>query len=111
MTPTLRSFLLLVAAVVIGNGVPAIAAEAAVTTITISDMDCAGCAKKVTTKLMEVPGVAKVETEHETGIAKVTFKPKAVVSPKALWEAVEKAKKTPTKLQGPGGTFTAKPKD
>jgi Cu+-exporting ATPase len=46
----------------------------------------------------------------DTQTAKVTPKPKAVLSPKALWEAVEKAKKTPAKLEGPSGTFTAKPK-
>jgi hypothetical protein len=47
----------------------------------------------------------------EAQTAKVTPQPKTVLSPKALWEAVEKAKKTPAKLAGPGGTFTARPKD
>lgn len=79
-------------------------------TITMSDMDCAGCAKKVTAKLTEIEGVAKVETDVEKQTAKVTLKPRAVVSPKLLWEAVEKAKKTPTKIEGPNGILTAKPK-
>lgn len=90
---------------------PAAGAEPVVVTITISDMDCPACAKKVSTKLAEVAGVAKVETNHEEGIAKVTLQPKAVVSPKVLWEAVEKAKKTPEKLVSPSGTFTSKPKE
>ena len=96
-------------ALLIGLGAPLPAAEPAVTTITISDLDCPSCAKKVATKLSEVPGVAKVETDVEAGTAKVTAKPNANLSPKALWEAVMKAKKTPAKLVGPGGTFTAKP--
>ena len=110
MTLTNRSLIVLAAALMFGIGDPSNAAEPVVTKITISDLDCAGCAKKVTTKLLEVPGVAKVETDLETGIAQVTFKPRAVVSPRTLWEAVEKSKKTPVKLEGPGGTFTAKPK-
>jgi Cu+-exporting ATPase len=106
----MKPFILSFVVVLVGLAGPAVAAEPAKVTITMSDLDCPSCAKKVTTKLVEVPGVAKVETNHETGISVVTFKDKAVVSPKALWEAVEKAKKTPVKLEGPSGTFTEKPK-
>src|SRR5262249_43948091 len=42
--------------------------------------------------------------------AVVMPKPGQAVSPRALWEAVEKAGKTPTKLEGPSGTFTARPR-
>ena len=34
----------------------------------------------------------------------------AVMSPRSLWEAVDKAGYEPTKLEGPGGSFTTKPK-
>jgi hypothetical protein len=43
----------------------------------------------------------------------MTIKPKArkTLSPKELWEAVERAGKKPGKLTGPNGTFEAKPKN
>jgi hypothetical protein len=35
--------------------------------------------------------------------------PEAVLSPRGLWEALEKIEKPPTRLEGPSGVFTAKP--
>lgn len=90
------------------SGVTAWAAEPQ-TTITVGDLECLGCAKKCTTQLNAVAGVAKVEANVETKTIKVTPKSRAVLSPRAMWEAVEKAGKTPTKIQGPSGTFAAKP--
>jgi copper chaperone CopZ len=110
MNLVIRSLVAVAAALVLGVGGVAHAADPAPTTITIPSMDCPNCAKKVATKLSEVPGVAKVETDPDNGIATVTPQPKAVLSPKALWEAVEKAKYKPVKLEGPGGMFTEKPK-
>lgn len=89
---------------------PLMAAETAATTITLQDMHCEGCAKKVGGKLTAVSGVAKVEYDVEQKIMVVTPKDNVVLSPKALWQAVEKAGKVPTKLEGPSGTFTEKPK-
>ena len=86
------------------------AADPKPTTITIPSMHCAGCAKKVTDKLNAVVGVAKAEADMTTKTIKVTAKAAKTISAKALWEAVEKADQTPTKLDGPGGTFTEKPK-
>ena len=79
------------------------------TTITIPDMDCAGCAKKLGTKLTAVQGVAKAEYNVEARFIRVTHAPNTTPSPRALWEAVEKGDKAPSKLEGPSGTFTAKP--
>ena len=84
------------------------AAPQVATTITL-DLHCAGCAKKVETQLATVPGVATISSDVKAKTVTVTGKPEAAVSPRALWEAVEKAGKTPTKLRGPSGTFTAKP--
>ena len=86
------------------------AADAKPTVITVSNIHCAGCAKKVTDQLATVAGVAKTEADVTAKTVKITPKANATLSPKALWEAVEKADKTPTKLEGPSGTFTAKPK-
>lgn len=86
------------------------AAEVKPTTIIVKEMHCGGCAKKVAKEVSALAGVAKVETDVEARTVKVTPKANTVLSPKALWEAVEKADKEPTKLLGPSGTFTAKPK-
>lgn len=90
-------------------GTQARAADPYVTTIT-ADMHCEGCAKKVVTQLIAVPGVAKVEPDVETKTVKVTPKPNVVLSPRALWDAVDASKKKPIKLVGPSGTFTSRPK-
>ena len=80
------------------------------TTVTVPDMDCAGCAKKLIAKLKEVPGVVKAEADLEKKTIKVTPRAGFAVSPKEVWEAVEKGGKKPQKLEGPSGVFTEKPK-
>ena len=85
------------------------AADPPATTITVPEMDCASCAKKVGGKVAEVTGVAKVEYDVQARTLKVTPKAGSTLSPKALWEAVEKGGKDPSKLEGPGGTHTKKP--
>ncbi|MBA4062540.1 MAG: heavy metal transporter [Isosphaera sp.] len=85
------------------------AADPVPTTITIPDMDCASCAKKIGGKVAEVPGVAKVEYDVQARFIRVTPKTGTTLSPKALWEAAEKGGKDLSKLDGPSGTFTKKP--
>ncbi len=80
------------------------------TTITAPDMDCASCAKKVGGKVAEVKGVGKVEYNVQARTITVTPKAGESPSPKALWEAVVAGGQDPSKLEGPGGVFTAKPK-
>ena len=87
----------------------AFAAESTLTTITVSKMDCPSCAKKVAAALEKVSGVSSVKTDTKSGTAVVTPKKGAGLSPRALWDAVEKVGKQPTKLVGPKGTFTSKP--
>jgi copper chaperone CopZ len=111
MTTTTRGLAVLALALLIGGWHASAAAEPSATTITVPDLDCASCAKKVGGKVAEVPGVAKVEYSIEAKTLKVTPKTGAAPSPKALWEAVEKGGKSPSRLEGPGGTFTAKPKN
>ena len=80
------------------------------TTITLQVLTCEGCAKKVAAELSEVPGVGSVKTDVKSKTATVIPKGNVTLSPLQLWEAVEKAGKTPVKLTGPSGTFTSKPK-
>jgi copper chaperone CopZ len=79
------------------------------TTITIEDLHCAGCAKRVVRRLTTVRGVAAAQAELKTSSVTVTPQAQRAPSPRDLWEAVEKAGFRPTKLVGPAGTFTAKP--
>ena len=86
------------------------AADPPATTISVDGMHCAGCASKIARNLQAVAGVNKAQVDAEKAVATVTPKSKTALSPRALWEAVEKADYKPTKLVGPAGTFTAKPK-
>lgn len=90
---------------------PTVAADVvpATTTITVEGMHCPVCAKSLTTKLKALKAVQNVEVDVMAGTAKVTPAPAATVSPKVLWETVVTAGYKPTKLVGPGGTFTKKP--
>lgn len=81
-------------------------------TITVPAMHCAGCAKKIVDKLATMKGVAKAEAFVATKTIKVMAKPNVTLSPKELWELVEKVEQAPTKLETPTGTVhTARPKN
>ncbi len=80
------------------------------TKLTVPGLDCMSCAKKAGDKLYAVPGVGEVKVDIKAKLLIVTPKQGAVMSPRSLWEAVDKAGYEPTKLEGPGGSFTAKPK-
>ena len=86
------------------------AAESKWTTITVKKMHCAGCAKKISARLYAVRGVKEVRMDLKKKILYVAPQKKAVLSPLAMWEAVEKAKDIPVRMAGPSGTFTKKPK-
>lgn len=106
-----RVFVLSAACAVLALFVTVIrAADPPSTTISVQGMHCAGCASKVSSNLQAVTGVQKASADAAKSVAVVTAKANASPSPKALWEAVEKAGYKPTKLVGPAGTFTAKPK-
>lgn len=102
-----RMALVTLAVLTLGNALWA--ADPMPTTITVPDMHCMGCAKKMANKLDAVPGVAQVQANVELTTLTVTPKVQQAPSPRALWEAVEKAGYKPSKLEGPGGTFVKKP--
>src|SRR5262249_51858239 len=70
------------------------------TLISIEDLDCPTCAKGVEKALTAVAGVAGVKTDIEKEMATVTPEANKTLSPRALWEAVEKAGFKPLKLEG-----------
>lgn len=97
-------------AVVFGMDGSALADGPAPYKITVSGMHCGGCAQKVAAKLGVVTHVAQVQTDFPSATFAVTPGPQKAPSPRALWEAVEKAGFKPTKLLTPEGRYTAKPK-
>jgi Cu+-exporting ATPase len=111
MTTTARVFTLtLTAALAAGLlGQALLAGGSPATRLTVPTIDCPGCAKNVANQVKKVPGVATVATDVEAKTLTVVPQPSRVLSPRALWEAVEKARHKPSKLEGPSGTFTAKP--
>ena len=81
------------------------------TTLTIKGMHCGSCAKKVAAKLKQVKGVGKITIDPKKGLG--VIEPKNVKqppSPRAQWEAVEKAGFKTVRLAGPFGKFDKKPR-
>lgn len=100
---------LFAAAAVLVLAATADATEPKDSTITVEEMHCMSCARKMADKLYAVPGVGRVKVDVPTARLFVTPKAGAVPSPRALWEAIEKAGYKAKKLEGPGGTFAEKP--
>ena len=84
-------------------------AEPEYTWLFVDGMHCEFCARRLAKGLSAVPGVAKVQTNVDKKYAVVTPRAGEGVSPRAIWEAAEKAKFKPVKLRGPSGVYTKKP--
>lgn len=102
------SALVFVAALWLGGHV--LAADSPQTVMTVETMSCNGCAKKRVVKVQAVAGLQKVEADVEEKTLTVTPKLQVVISPEALWEAVERGDDLPKTRTGPHGAFTSKPK-
>lgn len=98
----------LAAMLALALGTTASAVEPPPTMVTVERL-CDGCARKICAKLQETPGVAAVKANVAAKTFSITPKTSAVLSPRALWEVVETGGERPVKLEGPSGTFTAKP--
>lgn len=80
------------------------------TIVTVKKL-CPTCGKKIVQKLEQIPHVASASINVEQRLVQVTAKPGQILSPRLVWELVEKGGEQPVKLQGPSGTFTAKPQE
>lgn len=87
------------------------AKEETPTWLTIPNMDDQGCADNVKSSLIKLAGVADVQCDIKAKTVKVVPKTGVTLSPKALWEAADASGENPSKLDGPSGLFTAKPKE
>jgi copper chaperone CopZ len=83
--------------------------DAATSKIAVDGMSCAGCAKTVGKAVSAVEGVESAVADVKTKTLTVVAKKGATPSPKAMWEAVEKAGYKPTRIEGAAGTFEKKP--
>ena len=82
------------------------------TTIQVKGIHCQFCASKLSRKLKSIPGVSSAKVDAKKAVAVVTPKDAAnLPSPRAQWEAIEKAGYKPVKMTGPFGTFTKKPEE
>jgi copper chaperone CopZ len=79
------------------------------TTIYVHNMHCADCAKQIARKLYAVPGVVEVRADVPKNIAYVVPQKDKTVSPRSLWDAVEAAGFKVARLDGPQGSYTARP--
>lgn len=79
------------------------------TTIQVHKMHCSACAQKIASKLYAVPGVVEVRADVPKNTAYVVPQKDKALSPRKLWESVEAAGFKVARLDGPQGSFTAKP--
>jgi len=96
--------------VVIGFGAVVQAAGPNSTTAIATKKMCPVCAKKIVAKLQQVDGVAKAQADVQSKTFVVVPASGRVLSPRALWETVEKNGEQPVRLAGPSGTFNEKPR-
>lgn len=82
---------------------------AEVTTVTIPNMHCESCAKKIRNQLFTLRNVYRVTTNVKETTARIEPRKDRAVSAFDIWTKLENAKFAPSKLVGPEGEFTAKP--
>lgn len=81
----------------------------AFTRVKVEGMDCMGCAKKINKKVMAVPGVAEMRVDLKSRTIWAIHRPGQTPSARAIWEAIERADHTPTRMDTPSGSHTARP--
>lgn len=80
------------------------------TRVTLEDIHCAGCVKKMNAKVTAVPGVAEMRVDMKAKTIWAIHKQGMTPSPRALWEALEEADQKPTKMDAPAGSYASKPR-
>ncbi len=110
MARYVAGLLILAAALTLIGGSVGQAANTATTTIRVKDMHCEACAAKIRRGLFSVAGVVNVKTDVKAHLAVIVPQQSRQPSPRAMWEAVEKAGFQIMQLDGPSGAFTLKPR-
>lgn len=89
------------------SGGHAYGADPATTVVTVKSL-CPNCGKKIVGRLKTLPGVSAAQMDVTQKTFTIQSNPN--ISPKSVWETVESNGELPIRLEGPGGTFTSKPK-
>ena len=79
------------------------------TVVTVKKL-CPTCGAKIVQNLSKLPQVAEATMSVEQRTLRVRCTPGGSVSPRAVWETVERGGEQPVKIQCPTGTFTTKPR-
>lgn len=87
---------------------PAPPAAPAKTQMVVGEM-CGGCVTKITARLKQMPEIATIQCDIKTKTVTVVHRPDKTLSPRVLWDVMAQIGKTPKKMTGPAGTFTAQP--
>jgi Cu+-exporting ATPase len=85
------------------------AAPPSTTTVVSVKKLCPTCGKKIAQKLEQLPQTHSTSINVEQRTVTVVAKQGQSLSPRIVWEIVEKGGEQPVRLQSPSGTFTAKP--
>jgi copper chaperone CopZ len=81
------------------------------TIVFVTDLHCANCAKKVTSRLFKLKGVMRVRTSVKLDAAVITPQTKKTVDVEAAWAVLQEAGYQPTRMVGPEGVFIAHEED
>ncbi len=73
------------------------------------NMCCAHESVPAIKELSRVPGIGRVTADHQKRTLLISPKPGAAPSPRAIWEAAERAKIEPIQLATPEGVYKGKP--
>ena len=103
------SSLVLVAACLTAITVAAAEPQQIPTVVTVKKL-CPTCGAKIVQNLSKLPQVAEATMNVEQRTLRVRCVPGGSVSPRAVWETVERGGEQPVKIQCPTGTFTTKPR-
>ncbi|MBX9787513.1 MAG: heavy metal transporter [Pirellulales bacterium] len=86
------------------------AAEPSTKTVITTRKLCPVCGKKITEELRQIKGVADARMDINSKTFVVLPIRAVNLSPRLLWETVERGGEQPIRLIGPSGTFEEKPK-
>ncbi|MGL4512849.1 MAG: heavy-metal-associated domain-containing protein [Lacipirellulaceae bacterium] len=75
--------------------------------VSVEEIHCAGCAKKIARKLYGVKGVQKVASDLKKAVVTVTMTKGATIAPAPLWRAVETGGAKPVELRYADRTIDA----
>ena len=77
--------------------------------LTVRKMDCPAESAPAIADLSKIPGVKSVGVDYKAVTLSITPKRNAFPSPLAIWEAAERTRIEPVKLQTAHGTYYSKP--